>query len=73
LTWPHTFETGSIEERRGAIYDNLRDLRFEYRAGNIPGRLRSDENAMETETMVLAEIDQVTEAGVGGSGSACGC
>ena len=53
-------------ERRDAIYDNLRDLRFEYRAGKYSETdFEAMKNAMETEAaMVLAEIDQVTEAGV---------
>src|SRR5438309_6700738 len=63
---PHRSKLDQLMERRDAIYDNLRDLRFEYRAGKYSeGDYETMKNAMETEAaMVLAEIDQVTEAGV---------
>jgi len=63
---PHRSKLDQLMERRDAIYDNLRDLRFEYRAGKYSeGDYEAMKNAMETEAaMVLAEIDQVTEAGV---------
>src|SRR5437867_9655133 len=63
---PHRSKLDQLMERRDAIYDNLRDLRFEYRAGKYSeGDFEAMKNAMETEAaMVLAEIDQVTEAGV---------
>jgi hypothetical protein len=53
-----------VLERRDIIYDNLRDLRFEYRAGKYS---ESDYGAMkhslELETAILlAEIDQATES-----------
>ena len=63
---PHRSKLDQLMERRDAIYDNLRDLRFEYRAGKYSeGDYETMKNAMETEAaMVLAEIDQVTDAGV---------
>jgi len=63
---PHRSRLDQLMERRDAIYDNLRDLRFEYRAGKYSeADFETMKNAMETEAaLVLAEIDQVTEAGV---------
>lgn len=61
---PHRTKLDQLMERRDTIYDNLRDLRFEYRAGKYS---ESDYEAMKISmeneaAMVLAEIDQVTEA-----------
>src|SRR5256886_10880127 len=63
---PHRSKLDQLMECRDAIYDNLRDLRFEYRAGKYSeADFEAMKNAMETEAaLVLAEIDQVTEAGV---------
>lgn len=63
---PHRSKLDQLMERRDTIYDNLRDLRFEYRAGKYSeADFEAMKNAMETEAaLVLAEIDQVTEAGV---------
>lgn len=63
---PHRSKLDQLMERRDAIYDNLRDLRFEYRAGKYSeSDYEAMKNSMETEAaLVLAEIDQVTEAGV---------
>jgi len=33
---PHRSKLDHLMERRDTIYDNLRDLRFEFRSGNIP-------------------------------------
>jgi hypothetical protein len=63
---PHRSKLDQLMERRDTIYDNLRDLRFEYRAGKYSeGDYEAMKNAMEMEAaLALAEIDQVTEAGV---------
>jgi hypothetical protein len=63
---PHRSRLDQLMERRDTIYDNLRDLRFEYRAGKYSeDDYEAMKNTMETEAaMALAEIDQVTEAGV---------
>src|SRR5499427_11026664 len=63
---PHRTELDKLLERRDTIYDNLRDLRFEYRAGKYSeGDYESMKNSLENEAaLTLAEIDQVTEAGV---------
>ena len=54
--------TAHLEERKAAIYDNLRDLQFEYRVGKL-----SDEDYQQTKldlqrelAGVLAEIDKTT-------------
>jgi hypothetical protein len=61
---PHRSKLDQLLERRDTIYDNLRDLRFEYRAGKYSeGDFEAMKNALELESaQVLAEIDQVTES-----------
>src|SRR5213079_3084849 len=63
---PHRSKLDQLMERRDTIYENLRDLRFEYRAGKYSeADYEAMKNEMEMEAaMALAEIDQVTEAGV---------
>lgn len=61
---PHRSKLDQLLERRHTIYDNLRDLRFEYRAGKYS---ESDYLTMKNSTemeaaMVLAEIDQATDS-----------
>jgi hypothetical protein len=63
---PHRSKLDQLMERRDAIYDNLRDLRFEFRSGKYS---EGDFNAMKTSleneaALVLTEIDQVTESQV---------
>jgi hypothetical protein len=63
---PHRTKLDQLMEQRDTIYDNLRDLRFEYRSGKYA---ESDFEAMKTglendAALVLAEIDRVTEAQV---------
>jgi hypothetical protein len=57
--------TTHLEERKAAIYENLRDLQFEYRVGKL-----SDQDYQQTKTDlqrelagVLAEIDRLTAGG----------
>lgn len=61
---PHRSKLDQLLERRDTIYDNLRDLRFEYRAGKYSENdYETMKNSMETEAaLVLAEIDQATES-----------
>ena len=63
---PHRTKLDQLLERRDTIYDNLRDLRFEYRSGKYSdGDFEAMKTALENESaQVLAEIDQVTEAQV---------
>jgi hypothetical protein len=48
-----------LRERRETLYDNLRDLNFEYRAGKYPEEdYAAQRAALENETAeVVAEID----------------
>ncbi len=63
---PHRSKVDQLMERRDTIYDNLRDLRFEFRSGKYS---EGDFNAMKTSleneaALVLTEIDEVTESQV---------
>lgn len=61
---PHRTKLDQLMERRDSIYDNLRDLRFEFRSGKYAeGDFEAMKVALENEAaLVLAEIDQVTES-----------
>lgn len=61
---PHRSHLDQLFERRDAIYENLRDLKFEYRAGKFAEQdYESSRQALETEAaLVIAEIEQVTES-----------
>jgi hypothetical protein len=50
-----------LEEKKAALYDNLRDLNFEYRAGKYPEEdYVAQRAALEAETaQVLAEMDRL--------------
>ncbi|HVS87204.1 MAG TPA: hypothetical protein VHF01_03160 [Candidatus Acidoferrum sp.] len=63
---PHRSKLDQLLERRDTIYDNLRDLRFEYRSGKYAeADYESMKSTLENEAaVVLAEIDQVTESQV---------
>ena len=63
---PHRSTLDQLMERRDTIYDNLRDLRFEFRSGKYSEEdFESMKNTLENEAaLVLAEIDRVTEANV---------
>jgi hypothetical protein len=63
---PHRTKLDQLLERRDSIYDNLRDLRFEYRSGKYSeGDFEAMKTALENEAaLVLSEIDQVTDAQV---------
>jgi hypothetical protein len=61
---PHRTKLDQLLERRDTIYDNLRDLRFEYRSGKYSeGDFEAMKTNLENEAaLVIAEIDQVTES-----------
>ena len=63
---PHRTKLDQLMERRDTIYDNLRVLRFEYRSGKYSeGDFEAMKTALENDAaMVLAEIDQATDAQV---------
>jgi hypothetical protein len=60
---PHRSRLDQLLEQRDTIYDNLRDLRFEFRSGKYSeGDYEAMKASLETEAaLVLAEIDRVTE------------
>jgi hypothetical protein len=63
---PHRTKLDHLLERRDSIYDNLRDLRFEFRSGKYSeGDFEAMKASLENEAaLVLAEIDRVTESQV---------
>ncbi len=63
---PHRTKLDQLLERRDTIYDNLRDLKFEYRAGKYSeGDYELMKNSLENEAaLVLSDIEQVTESQV---------
>lgn len=63
---PHRSKLDQLMERRDTIYDNLRDLRFEYRSGKYSeGDYEAMKTTLEHEAaLVLTEIDRVTESQV---------
>jgi hypothetical protein len=54
-----------LRERKDVIYDNLRDLNFEYQAGKYPEQDYADQRAgLEDEAAkVIAEMDILTARG----------
>jgi hypothetical protein len=63
---PHRSKLDQLLERRDTIYDNLRDLRFEFRSGKYAEHdFEEMKSTLENEAaVVLAEIEQVTESQV---------
>jgi hypothetical protein len=59
---PHRTKLDQLMERRDAIHENLRDLRFEYRAGKFSeADYEETKQALDIEAArVLAEMDQLT-------------
>jgi hypothetical protein len=59
---PHRTHLDQLLERRDTIYDNLRDLKFEHRAGKYAEQDYEEmKQALETEAaVVLAEIETAT-------------
>jgi hypothetical protein len=70
-TGPVKTRLGYLRERKEAVYENLRDLNFEYRAGKFP---ESDylemKTALEDEAAaLLAEISRLEQAAATASSS----
>ena len=61
---PHRSLLDQLMERRDIIYDNLRDLKFEYRTGKFAEEdYEQMKQTLEAEAaLVLAEIERVTES-----------
>ena len=59
---PHRTKLDQLLDRRDAIYDNLRDLRFEYRAGKFSeADYEEIKQSLEIEAArVLGEMDTLT-------------
>jgi hypothetical protein len=59
---PHRTQLDQLLERRDAVYENLRDLKFEHRAGKFSeADFESIKTVLETEAaFVLAEIEKLT-------------
>jgi hypothetical protein len=59
---PHRSRLDQLLEKRDTIYDNLRDLKFEYRSGKFAETdFEAMKQTLETEAaLVLAEIETVT-------------
>lgn len=55
---PEATRLSFLQERKEAVYENLRDLNFEYKAGKVPDRDYSSlKNSLESEAAgILAEI-----------------
>ncbi len=56
--------TAVLEERRAAIYENLRDLQFEFRVGKLSDEdyQRAKQDLQRELAQVLAEIDRLSGA-----------
>jgi hypothetical protein len=63
---PHRSKLDQLMERRDTIYDNLRDLRFEFRSGKYSeGDFNAMKVSLENEAaVVLTEIERITESHV---------
>lgn len=59
---PHRTKLDQLMERRDAVYENLRDLRFEYRAGKFSEKDYEEiKQSLEVEAArVLADMDCLT-------------
>jgi hypothetical protein len=59
---PHRTMLDQLMERRDAIYENLRDLRFEFRAGKFSeADYEETKQSLELEAArVLADMDRLT-------------
>lgn len=60
-----------LRERKDVIYENLRDLNFEYMAGKYPEQDYAEQRAaLEDEAaQVIAEMDALEQGGMGARGS----
>ena len=59
---PHRSRLDQLMERRDAVYENLRDLKFEHRAGKFSEKDYEEmKQTLETEAAcVLAQMDELT-------------
>ena len=61
---------GYLRERKESVYENLRDLNFEYKAGKVPDAdYQSMRASLEEEAAaIMAEIARLEQAAVGVNG-----
>jgi hypothetical protein len=61
---PATTRSGYLRERKDAVYENLRDLNFEYKAGKVPDAdYASLKSSLQDEAVVLlAEIAHLEQS-----------
>ena len=61
---PEKTRVAFLRERKEAVYENLRDLNFEYNAGKVPDSdYQSTKNSLEEEAAgILAEIARLEAA-----------
>jgi len=62
---PEKTRAAYLRERKDVVYDNLRDLNFEYKAGKFPeADYQAMKNSLEEEAAaILAEIARLEGAG----------
>jgi hypothetical protein len=63
---PQKTRLAYLRERKEVVYENIRDLNFEYKAGKFPDAdYRAMKNSLEEEAAaVLAEISRLEEAAI---------
>jgi len=65
---PEKTRVGYLQERKDAVYENLRDLNFEYKAGKVPdadyATLKS--SLQDEAATILAEIARLERDAVSG-------
>jgi hypothetical protein len=68
---PEKTRAGYLRERKDAVYENLRDLNFEYKAGKIPEiDYASMKSSLQDEAAtILAEIARLEAAPVARKGT----
>ena len=61
---PEKTRAGYLRERKDAVYENLRDLNFEYKAGKVPdAHYASLKSSLQDEAAtILAEISRLEKA-----------
>ena len=74
LAGPEKTRVAFLRERKEAVYENLRDLNFEFKAGKVPDRdYLTMKNSLEDEAAgILAEIAQLesgAQISTGGKGT----
>ena len=61
---PEKTRLGYLKERRDAVYENLRDLNFDYKAGKLPdGDYQGMKTSLEDEAAgILAEMERIQQS-----------